>query len=274
MASSGTRGTSISFGSFELQAQLVKAEKSRDLKLERVDAEGRKVSGGGFGGGRRGVDVEEGEAYALRQGDVLIRFPQDDLDAIEQASKAEFGSMKVLECIDYRQVPTERITGSYWLQPAQGSAQGLFLLHSALSNRQKIAVVQWVANSREKLGVIRPRMVRRQGGHFRALLLSELAFANDFAEPDADVLSINEAERMMIEAGSASGAVERARELVDAFSRQPGDPKVIDEASDTAVDARLALLERLQNERLAAQLEESTHGGEVVELPAREPQAA
>jgi non-homologous end joining protein Ku len=269
MASSGTRGTQISFGSFELAASLVKANGSRDLKLERVDKHGCRLSPSGGGGTRRGVDAAAGESYAVRlAGDTLVRLPQDELDAIAEASRDRFGSMRVLECIDYRQVPTERIQGSYWLQPAQGSARGLFLLHKALADRDRVAVVQWVASSREKLGVIRPRWIRRQGGQHRALLLSELSFANDFAEPDVDVLSINEAERMFESADPVAftRAVEAACELVDAFARQPGDPKRIDEASDTAVDARLALLERLQEEALTASLEASVAGGEVVPL--------
>lgn len=270
MAQQGTRNTSISFGSFELAASLVKANGTRDLKLERFDAAGAKLSGGGGSYGRRGVDTDRGESYGLQQAEVLVRFPQDELDAIVASSKDAFGSMRVLECIDYRQVPTERIQGSYWLQPAQGSALGLLYLHEALADRDKVAVVQWVATSREKLGVIRPRWVRRQGGRHRALLLSEIAFANDFFEPDADVLSINEAERMAEQSDPEAyvRALEAARGLVDAFARQPGDPKAIDAASDTAVDARLALLERLQGAALTEGLEASTRGADVVDLDA------
>jgi non-homologous end joining protein Ku len=262
MAQSGTRSTSISFGSFELAASLVKANGSRDLKTCYVDETGAKVTAGGSRGGRAGLEK------AVEVGGRFVRLPAEELEAIEQASKDAFGSMRVLECIDYRQVPTERIAGSYWLQPAQGSAQGLFLLHKALADRDKIAVVKWVSTSREKLGVIRPRMVRRQGGYHRALLLSELTHANDFAVPDADVLAINEAEHMLEQADGPAftRAVEAARELIDAFTRQPGDPKAIDTASDTAVDARLALLERLQGEALTAGLEASLAGADVVPL--------
>jgi non-homologous end joining protein Ku len=269
MAQRGTRGTSISFGSFELTASLVKAKISRDVKLERVDAVSERLSASGGPGTRRGVDTAAGESYALRlAGDVLVRVPQPELDAIERESKDRFGSMRVLECIDYQQVPTERIDGSYWLQPAQGSSRGLFLLHKALSDADKVAVVQWVATSREKLGVIRPRWVRQQGGYHRALLLSELVFANDFAEPDADVLAINEAERMMESEPGYLDHVHAAGRLVAAFSRQPGDPRAIDEASDSAVDARLALVERLVSERTSAEWEASV-AGEVVGLPER-----
>lgn len=258
MAQKGTRGTSISFGSFELTASLVKAKTSRDLKTCYVnDSDVRvTVSGGSAGGSRTpAADVSK----AVEVGGQFVRLPKELLDAIEDASKEQFGSMRVLECIDYRQVPTERIEGSYWLQPAQGSSRGLYLLHQALSDRDKVAIVQWVASSREKLGVIRPRWVRRGSVKFRALLLSELTFANDFAEPDSDVLSINDAERMMEHDDPAthSRAIEAARELVDAFSRQPGDPKLIDTASDSAVDARLALLDRLMGERTTAELEAS-----------------
>jgi hypothetical protein len=92
--------------------------------------------------------------------------------------------------------------------------------------------------------------VRKSGGYHRAPLLLELAFANDFVAPDEDVLAINDAERMLLDDPRHLEMVEAARGLVDAFTRQPGDPKAIDEASDGAVDARLALIERLRAEDL------------------------
>lgn len=263
MATKGTRTTSITFGSFEISASLVKAKKSRDITTELVDAAGVKISGGGggYGGGRRKPNVEAGEARAVRvAGDVVIRLPQDELDAIEQESKDQWGAMQVLECIPYQQVPTERIEGSYWLQPAQGSAAGLYLLHKALGEEHKVAIVKWVSTSREKLGVIRPRWIRRDGKLLRALLLSELVFANDFADPDDDVLAVNEAEAMMQERdGDAHRkAVEQARNLIKAFAHERGDDKAVETASDEAVDARIALLNRLQDEQLNAALEGST----------------
>lgn len=275
MATRGTRNTEIAFGDFTISVSLAKASKSRDLKTEIVDAEGRKLSGGGggYGGGRRKPDGEAGESRAVRvSDDIVIRLPQDELDAIEQASKDRWGRMEVLEAIDYRQVPTERIDGSYWLQPSAGSAQGLYLLHRALSEQDKVAVVKWVSTSREKLGVIRPRRV----GGKRALLLSELVFANDFAEPDEDALAINEAEVMMAERDPEGHAcaVEQAIGLISAFARERGDDKFVETASDEAVDARLALLERVQAQAMTAALEASTaaasepdvEGGEVVSL--------
>lgn len=266
MATKGTRNTSIAFGSFEISVSLVKTAKDRDIKTELVDAAGVKISGGsGFGGGRRKPDLVAGEARAVRVSDQhVIRLPQDELDAIEQASKDRWGQMQVLECIDYRQAPTERIAGSYWLQPAQGSAQGLYLLHKALSDCDKVAVVKWVSTSREKLGLIRPRWVKRDGEYLRALLLSELVFANDFAEPDDDVLAINEAEAMMEEGDPLAHlrAVEQARDLIRAFARGRGDEKFVDTASDEAVDARLALLERVQAEQMGEALKASVHAAE------------
>lgn len=271
MATKGTKNTSISFGDFAIEVTLAKAERSRDLKTEYVNEHGAKVTvGGARGGGSR--TPAPGVEKAVRLSDTrVVRLPADEMQAIEDASRERWSAMEVLETIDYRQVPTDRITASYWLQPQNGTAQGLYLLHKGLSDTDKVAIVRWVGTSREKLGVIRPRMVKVSGGYERALLLSEVVFANDFADPDEDVLSINDAEAML-EDGDSLGhlrKIETARELVLAFARQPGDEKAIETASDGAVDARLALFGRLMDEQLVAALNVHSDlhvaAGEVVE---------
>jgi non-homologous end joining protein Ku len=278
MATKGTSKTAIAFGDFEITVSMKKAKASRDLKTEYVNEAGEKVTmSGGYGGSRTPAP---GVEKAVRISDSqVVRLPGDELARIEDESKSGWSKMQVLEAIDYRQVPTERIEGSYWLQPSQGSSQGLYLLHKGLSDTDKVAVVKWVSTSREKLGVIRPRWIRRGGEMLRALLLSELTFANDFVEPDADALAINEAEAMMEERDPLArlNAIETARKLVTAFARERGDEKHVDTASDTAVDARLALLERLQAEAferaLAATAEvaaggSAEDGADVIDLDA------
>lgn len=256
MATKGTRNTIIAFGGFDIAVSMKKATMSRDLKTEVVNAAGEKVSMGGAGGGRR--SLKDGETRAVRVGDDhVVRIPQPELDAIEQASKDLYSDMQVLETIDYRQVPTERIVGSYWLQPAAGSAKGLALLAGALRDTGKVAVVKWISTSREKLGVIR---VRGAEGS-RALLLSELAFDNDFLQADADALEINNTtvdER----------SLQVARGLIESFARAAGDERAIDDTSDTAVDARLSLFERLCSEQLDEQLAASVTGDNVIDFAA------
>jgi non-homologous end joining protein Ku len=244
MASRGTRNTAIAFGGFEISVALAKAHRSRDIKTEVVDADGRKVSMGGAGG-RRQLRPDEQRAVRVAE-DRVTRLSQDELDRIEQQSKDRYEQMQVLETIDYRMVPTERILGSYWLQPAAGSASTLALLAVALRRTGKVAVVKWCASSREKLGVIR---VRGAEGH-RALLLSELAFCNDFAAADDDALEINNVE---LDERSIGVAVS----LLESFARPSGSEPLVDTASDEAVDARLALFERLSDAEVTRQLEES-----------------
>lgn len=235
MATKGTRNTEIAFGGFTITVSMKKAQGSRDLKTEVVDEAGKKVSMGGGGGGRK---LPAGAERAVRLSETaVVRLPADELEAIEQESKERFEQMQVLETIDYRQVPTERIVGSYWLQPAQGSASTLALLAAALRETGKVAVVKWISTSREKLGVIR---VRGPEGH-RALLLSELAFANDFLAADEDALEIN---NVAVEERSLKVAVG----LLESFARD--DVAWVDEATDEAVDARLALFQRLSDEAL------------------------
>lgn len=244
MATRGTRNTEITFGGFSIAVSLKKAATSRDIKTEVVNAQGAKVSSGG-GGGRRALRAGESRAVRVSD-DRVIRLPQDELDAIEEASKGEWEQMQVLECIDYRQVPTERIVESYWLQPAAGSAKGLALIAGALRETDKVMVVKWVATSREKLGVIR---VRGTAGE-RALLLSELTFHNDFLVADDDALEINNVE---VDERSHTVAVD----LIEQFSRRSRDAHMIDTATDQAVDARLQLFERLAAQELDTALEET-----------------
>jgi non-homologous end joining protein Ku len=245
MAEKGIRNTRIAFGDFEIAISLKKAHHSRDPKLERVDADGNKITSSGGTRMRRGVDVDAGECYALRiSEDQVVRLPQDELEEIAEKSKERYETMVVLETIDYRQVPTERILGSYWVQPRDGTARGLRLLYEGLRITGRVAVVKWVATSREKLGIIRPRTTEL--GH--ALLLSELAFANDFLAPDADALAIDQVEL------SDPRAAEAAARLVRAFARR-GAQKTIDTASDEAVDARIELLKRVQDRAVARELE-------------------
>jgi hypothetical protein len=234
-----------------------KAHQSRDLKTEYVNEAGEKVTmSGGPGGGSR--TPAPGVSKAVRCGDHVVRLPQYELDAIEQASRDAWSAMQVLEVIPYGKVETERIQGAYWLTPSQGSARGLYLLHAALYRVEQVAVVKWISTSREKLGVVRPMWVVRGDEHCRALLLLELSFANDFVAPDDDALAINEAEAMLAGDPEAHDvAIEAATQLVSAFMRDPDGREAIETASDSAVDARLALLARLQNAGLGAALDAS-----------------
>jgi non-homologous end joining protein Ku len=249
-----SKNTAISFGSFEIAVSMQKAHQSRDLKTEYVNEAGAKVTMSGGTAGTR--TPAPGVSKAVRCGDHVTRLPQDELAAIEQASKDAWSAMQVLEVIPYGKVETERIQGAYWLTPSQGSARGLFLLHAALYEVEQVAVVKWISTSREKLGVIRPMWVTHGDKFDRALMLLELSFANDFAAPDDDALAINEAEAMLqVDAQAYDHATAAARELVGAFMREPGGRKAIQEATDTAVDARLALVERLQSAGLGAELD-------------------
>ena len=265
MATKGTRTTAISWGVFQVAVSMKKAEGSRDIKTEYVNAQGETVLQSGERSKAKGkakksslanpeskihpiVEKPDKPDRAVRiSKDTVVRLPADALDEIEETSKAMYPAMEVLETIDYRKVPTERIKGSYWLQPDQGSAKGLLLIHMALADTDKVAVVKWVGTSVEKLGVIRPRWVNGQ----RAMLLSELAFANDFMAPDDDALEINNVEGV----DSDSPAYLSAINLVTSFSRPvKGGDGQIDKASNSAVDARIELMERLQEEQLDAEL--------------------
>lgn len=266
MASRGTRNTELEFGGFMVAISFKKCHHSRDLKTEVVNEQGAKIAGGGGGGNRK---LRDGEARAVRVSEQhIVRLPQVELDKIVERSQTTYERMQVLETVDYRQVPTERIDESYWIQPAQGSASTLALLAEALRQTGKVAIVKWVASSREKLGVIR---VRGREGE-RALLLSELAFANDFLAADGDALEINNVEL-------DERAVPIAVNMIESFARPSGAAPQVDMATDTAVDARIALFKLLCDTQTEQQLEasvaaveaaaeEASEGGTLLDLEA------
>jgi non-homologous end joining protein Ku len=239
MAGPGSRHIALAFGDFEIAVTMKKAQFSRDLKTEIVDADGHKRSGGGGGGGSaRKPDTDAGESRAVRLSETnVIRLPQEDLDHIAAISALNFRDMRVLESIDYRDVATERIVGSYWLEPAQGTAVALRALAEALRAAGRVLVVKWApagASPREHLGVVR---VRGRAGRM-ALLLSELTFANEFAEATDSALTINAV-------APSQAQIDAAEKLIDGYARTPFEAPALERESDSAVDARLALYERL-----------------------------
>lgn len=221
----------LAWGDYSIEIGTAPTKHSRDVKTVYVNEDNRVVTltGGGRGGSRTpGPGIEK----AVQVGDDVIRLPAEELALIEDRSKAEHDVMAVLETIDYRQVPTERILGSKWITP-RGSATGLAILTESLERTGRVAVVKWVDTSREKLGVLRPR--KTPDG--LALLLIELAFENDYAPPPQEALvGAIETVAVQVAAGMA---------LVRAFARPRAGEHKVDTATDTAVDARLALVESL-----------------------------
>jgi non-homologous end joining protein Ku len=243
MTSKGTRGTAIDFGGYELSdADRV------DEETGEITTVPTKTTMSGVAGSRTPAP---GVYKAVRLSEEkVIRLPEDDLVEIVEHSLAAYETMQVLETIDYRSVPTERIIGTYYLQPRAGTAKGCRMFFEALRQSELVAVVKWVGSSREKLGVIRARVVNGKS----VLHLSELAFGDDMLEPDEDI-SLDD-----VEVGEK--AITAAVTLVDGFRRKHGAEKQIDTATDTAVNARIALVERLADteldEALSASVEHAT----------------
>jgi non-homologous end joining protein Ku len=242
---SRTQSQVIAFGDYEIAVSLSKANGSRDIKTEYVNEAGETVTMSGGRGGSR--TPAPGVQKAVRLTDTaVVRLPADELDVIVAESKDRWSRMRVLESMDYRQVPTERIVASYWIAPAQASTKALLMLAEGLRRSGRVLVVQWCASSREKLGVIRVRHPDRSNPAAAgkiALMLSELTFANDFREATPDALAINDVEL------DDPAVVDAAVRLIESFGRERGDERRIDTASDTAVDARIALVERLAEQQ-------------------------
>lgn len=118
----------------------------------------------------------------VRVGDTFRQVPESEIEYATAATKLD--SVELLEFIDYRLVPTDRLAGAFYLQPDPGFAKPLAVLMAAMRRDGKAMVVRWAARSRQRLGVIRVR--NTAGGD--VLLLNDVVFAAQWREPDDRVL--------------------------------------------------------------------------------------
>jgi non-homologous end joining protein Ku len=122
----------------------------------------------------------------MRIGKVVREIPESEIKA-ESATTA-LDSIEVLEFIDYRRVPTDRLNGSYWIQADPGFDKPLETMIEALRRSRTAMVVKYAVRSRQRLGVIRARHVF---GDEYALLLNDVVFADLWRAPDDRVLAPN-----------------------------------------------------------------------------------
>lgn len=124
----------------------------------------------------------------VRVGDDFRVVPPSEIDYATAAT--HIGRVELLEVIDYRRVPTDRLGGAHWIQPDPGFARPLAVLIAALKRDGNAMLVKWSARSRQRLGVIR---VRRTD-HGDALMLNDVTFAAQWKDPDDRVLEPSRVE--------------------------------------------------------------------------------
>lgn len=133
---------------------------------------------------RRGVFV----------GDQFHEIPVAKLDEIKAATKIT--TMTVLGSMPLFQVPFERTTGTYYLQPPPGSAKAMRIVFEALCGgivdgnvvKPMALVTKRTPKSRQALAVI---WADEEAG---VLMMSHLRFASQLKEPDEQVLAIQVAQ--------------------------------------------------------------------------------
>lgn len=169
---------------------------------------------------RRGIRHEDGSFVDLTE----------QLVDIEERTKLD--RMEVVATIDVGQVPRERVTGSYYLAPNGDNApKVLRLLYEALKGTRRAAVVKWTKKSRQACGVITAH------GKTGALVLVEVAWAEDVRTPNARVLAHQQAEVYESEVATAKALVAEMNDTREALDELRDDALRLREELRAAVEA-------------------------------------
>lgn len=197
-----------------------------------ADAEERAMAGMRSEPGEyRSVLVEEGTGIEVEAADVRrgVRLADgtfvdctERLAAIEEHTRIE--RMEVIGTVDATRLPTARVKASHYVTAnGEDAPETLRLLFEAIRATRRMAVVKWTQKTRQKEGVIvaRPSM----GG---ALVLLELAWAEDFRAPGPRQLAHMQAEVTRSE-------VDAARDLMNALA---DSPELLNELRDDAIELR------------------------------------
>lgn len=139
--------------------------------------------------------------------------------------------VELLEVIDYRKVPTDRLGGAHWIQPDPGFARPLAVLMAALKRDGNAMLVKWSARSRQRLAVIRVRKTDKGD----ALILNDVTFAAQWRQPDEQVL----------EPGTLTDLDERAvASACEILRDHHGTGKALDTAEDALPALHIEIVER------------------------------
>jgi non-homologous end joining protein Ku len=166
------------------------------------------------------VDVPEvihETVKGVRVGDRFRVVPPSELEYASAATHLD--TVELLEFIDYRRVPTDRLTGSFYIQPDPGFAKPLRVVIEAMRAEGKAMLVKWSVKTRQRLGVIRAREI---DGAW-VLLLNGVVFAADWRKPDEKVL-----EPAQVEAVDER-AVNAARQIIRSHA---GTGEALEKAAD------------------------------------------
>lgn len=154
-------------------------------------------------------------------------------------AEEKLDEMEVLGFIRREQVPLERVLGSYWMAPGDGSgAKILKLIHGACRTAHRCPVIAWTKKTNRSLGVVVPLSVG-------ALLVLECAFAENYRGVPGAALSFQTVE-------VTESQQEAMTALVAAMSERPD---LVDEVEDDRRARRRELMEFVKENGRAPRIE-------------------
>jgi non-homologous end joining protein Ku len=157
----------------------------------------------------------------VRVGDDFYVVPPSEIAYAHAATQLD--AIELLEFVNYQRVPTDRLTGTFYVQPDPGFARPLRTILRAMRAEGSAMLVKWTSKSRQRLGVIR---VREHDGE-DILVLNGIVFAAEMRAPDEQVLEPARVEA--VDRNAEEAAVAAARQIIRAHH---GTGKALDTARD------------------------------------------
>ena len=110
------------------------------------------------------------KGYEYRDGDYVVLTKKD----LEKLDTEKTETVDIQHFVDEDEIDVRYFEHPYYLEPAKGGDKAYVLLHSALEQSGKLALVKFVLRQREHLGVIKPVG--------NALVLNQMRFPTDLRE--------------------------------------------------------------------------------------------
>lgn len=110
-------------------------------------------------------DIVKG--YEYQEGDYVV-LTQEDMDKTDEKQTK---TIDIQQFVDEPEIDIRYFDKPYYLEPDEGAAKAYLLLHNALEQSGRVALVEFVMRGREHLGVIKPVG--------KALVLNQMRFPTD-----------------------------------------------------------------------------------------------
>lgn len=159
------------------------------------------------------------KGYEYQDGDYIVITRED----FEKADRRATNSLDIQQFVDIDEIDIRYYDKPYYLEPDKRSKKAYSLLHKALHETKKLALVKYVMRQREHLGVIRPVG--------RALVLEQMRFPHELR--DAGDLNFPSGEEV------TKAEVEMGKQLIESQTR----PFVPEDFHDTYTEKLEEIIE-------------------------------